>query len=225
MFEKPWQDDTMRTDSGVSSSLTCLPPRSVAEFLIQMFFKYCQTNDFYVEETYLYNTLNACYDDRPQQSSIEPSCACIMLMILAMGTRFAHMESPAQPSRAPIDHIAVQEIDASQYSEDALGLTFYRSASQLLPAIVAASSLRSVQACLLIGTYLIHLDTSGLSYIYFGLALRIAVQNGMHRKYRGKELDSEMVEVRNRVFWTSYALEKYVDASPRGWPCQGQKLI
>jgi hypothetical protein len=32
----------------------------------------------------------------------------------------------------------------------------------------------------------------------------------MHRKYQGEGLSPRMIEVRNRVFWTAYTIEKYV---------------
>lgn len=189
----------------VSASLTCLPPRYVADFLVQIFFKYAQTNNFYVEEDWLLEKLNTCYVD---PASLEPDDAgsvCALLMVMAVGTQFAHMESPTPTDQLAEDH---------RFSEDEIGLTFYQFASKLLPDIIATTSVRSVQACLLIGTYLLPLDTSGLCYTYFGLALKMAIQNGMHRRYQGEGLSRRMVEVRNRVFWTAYTIEKYVPFFP-----------
>lgn len=186
----------------MSASVTCLPPRYVADFLVQIFFKHAQTNNFYIEEDWLREKLNTCYIDPASLSPNDASSVCAILMVLAVGTQFAHMESPIPVNRfdsAAEDH---------HFSEDEVGLTFYQFALKLLPDIIATSTVRSVQACLLIGTYLLPLDTSGLSYTYFGLALKLAIQNGMHRKYHGEGLSDRMVEVRNRVFWTAYTIEK-----------------
>jgi len=173
----------------------------VADFLVQTFFKYAQTNNFYVEEDWLREKLNTCYTNPSSLTSADAGAVCAILMVLAIGTQFAHMDSPT-----PVNKLSS---DDHRFSEDEVGLTFYQFASKLLPDIITTASVRSVQACLLIGTYLLPLDTSGLSYTYFGLALKMAIQNGMHRKYYGEGLDPHMVEVRNRVFWTAYTIEKY----------------
>lgn len=206
LFEDRWRATQLQSSSPqVSASITCLPPRYVAEFLVQIFFKYAQTNNFYVEEDWLCEKLNICYTNPSDLSSDDAGAVCAILMVLAVGTQFAHMESPTPVNCLPSD--AAQD---HHFSEDEVGLTFYQFASKLLPDIIANASVRSVQACLLIGTYLLPLDTSGLCYTYFGLALKLAIQNGMHRRYHGEGLSPRMIEVRNRVFWTSYTIEKRI---------------
>ncbi|KAL4922479.1 fungal-specific transcription factor domain-containing protein [Aspergillus aurantiobrunneus] len=206
-FEERWRATQLQSGAVVSASVTCLPPRFVADFLVQMFFKYAQTNNFYVEEDWLKDKLNICYVNPGSLSCNDAGAVCSILMVLAIGTQFAHLESTTSVNRLssnptnPDDH---------SFSEDEVGLTFYQFASKLLPDIIACASIRSVQACLLIGTYLLPLDTSGLCYTYFGLALKMAIQNGMHRKYSGKGLPAPMIEIRNRVFWTAYTIEKRV---------------
>lgn len=125
-------------------------------------------------------------------------------MVLALGTQFAHLESCKTAVSADEDTES-----NTPFSEDEVGLTLFQSASKLLPTIIATASMRSVQACLLVATYLMPLDTGGICYTYFGIALKLAVQNGMHRRYRGKGLPARMVELRNRVFWTAYTIERY----------------
>ncbi|KAJ5136480.1 hypothetical protein N7448_005034 [Penicillium atrosanguineum] len=205
-FEERWRSTQLQSGSSlVSASITCLPPRYVADFLVQIFFKYAQTNNFYVEEDWLRDKLNICYTNPSSLSTDDSGAVCSILMVLAVGTQFAHMESSTPvnipPSDANQDH---------HFSEDEVGLTFYQFASKLLPDIIATASVRSVQACLLIGTYLLPLDTSGLCYTYFGLALKLAIQNGMHRRYHGEGLSPRMLETRNRVFWTAYTIEKRI---------------
>ena len=72
-------------------------------------------------------------------------------MALAVGTQFAHMESGASKSSDG------RSEDEYRFSEDEVGLTFYQLTSKLLPGIITISSARSVQACLLIGTYILAL--------------------------------------------------------------------
>ncbi|KAI3230620.1 transcriptional regulator family: Fungal Specific TF [Penicillium roqueforti] len=213
LFGDQWSAHPLQSETGlISSSLECLPPRDVAEFLINSFFNYAQTNDFYVEQSQLCETLNLCYSYSAQMQLPHPdaSSVCVLLMTLAIGTRFAHMGSPwCVRSDRKIQSVPDHK-GGTQFSEDELGLKFYRFASKLLPLIIASASLRTVQACLLMGTYFIHIDASGLSFTYLGLALRMAVQNGMHRRYTGHDLDTETIEIRNRVFWTTYSLERRI---------------
>ncbi|KAF9890240.1 hypothetical protein FE257_006152 [Aspergillus nanangensis] len=207
-FEERWRATQLQSGSSlVSASITCLPPRYVADFLVQIFFKYAQTNNFYVEEDWLREKVNVCYTNPSSLSCNDAGSVCAILMVLAVGTQFAHMESATPVNRLSVDPSVLED---HHFSEDEVGLTFYQFASKLLPDIIATASIRSVQACLLIGTYLLPLDTSGLCYTYFGLALKMAIQNGMHRKYLGEGLSPRMKEVRNRVFWTAYTIEKRV---------------
>lgn len=207
-FEERWRSTQLQSASpAVSASITCLPPRYVADFLVQIFFKYAQTNNFYIEEDWLVEKLSVCYTDPDSLSFDDAGAVCCILMVLAVGTQFAHMESSTPMNRLPSGTTVNQD---HHFSEDEVGLTFYQFASKLLPDIIATASVRSVQACLLIGTYLLPLDTSGLCYTYFGLALKLAIQNGMHRRYHGEGLSPRMIEVRNRVFWTSFTIEKRI---------------
>ena len=206
-FEERWRATQLQSGSSlVPVQISCLPPRYVADFLVYTFFKYAQTNNFYVEEDWFREKLDICYFNPSSLSSKDAGAVCSILMVLAVGTQFAHMESSGGLSSSGSP---VAESDDYRFSEDEIGLTFYQFASKLLPEIISIASVRSVQACLLIGTYLLPLDTSGLCYTYFGLAVKMAIQNGMHRRYHGGGFSPRMMEVRNRVFWTAYTIEKY----------------
>jgi hypothetical protein len=126
---------------------------------------------------------------------------CIVFSVLAIGTQFAYLESIGDGSRQA-------EPLADKFSEDSVGMVFYQQACRLLPDVITISSLESVQACLLLGMYTLPVDASGLSYIYLNLAIKLAIQNGMHRKYTGEGLEAHIRETRNRVWWTAYTIEK-----------------
>ena len=89
-----------------------------------------------------------------------------------------------------------------------IGVRFYQMACKLIPDIITIASLESVQACLLLAHYTLPLDTPGLAYTYLGLTLKMAIQNGMHRKYVGSEFNAHTIEVRNRLWWTAYSLDR-----------------
>lgn len=124
----------------------------------------------------------------------------MILTVFAIGTQYAYLDSPKRNASGKPGPV---------FSEDEVGNMFYQQAIRLLPEIIESSTLESVQACLLFGVYALPIDASGLGYIYINLAIRLAMQNGMHRKYAGEAFNPSMIETRNRVWWTAYTLERY----------------
>lgn len=179
-----------------------LPPQPIAEFLINVFFKYAEVNNFYMEQGWIREKLCTCYDPKSEYVASDISWVCSFFTVLAIGTQMAHME---EDKKTP-DFSDANE--ASVCSEDSVGLAFYRVACKLVPDVILAASHESAQAFLLLAAYALPVSTGGLSYTYFGLALKMAIQNGMHRKCSEAECDSRTIEFRNRLFWTIYTLER-----------------
>lgn len=195
----------MQSSSDTLTSLASLPPRYVATYLVSAFFKHAETNYFYVERGWLMGKLKMAYENAQSLSRRDVGTVCMLFIILAIGTQYAYLDSQHEcngdsshdPSTGP-----------GPFSEDSVGIMFYQQACRLVPDVITIASLESVQACLLIGLYTLPLDASGLSYIYLNLAIKLAIQNGMHRKYTGEGLDPVVRETRNRVWWTAYTIEK-----------------
>ena len=186
------------------SVISCFPPRHVAKFLVQIYFQYAQTNCFYVEKQWLVSKLSILYETPSDITSGDAAWVCAVLMVLAIGTQFAHMAD------GPLNVASLKASDGESLPEEDVGLTFYQAAAKLIPDIIATASLESVQACLLLAHYALPLDTHGLAYTYLGLSVKMAIQNGMHRKYCGVDLDAWTIETRNRLWWTAYTVERYV---------------
>ncbi len=127
-------------------------------------------------------------------------------MVFAIGSQFAHMEAGPHENSASFNDLEGDNM----YGEEEVGVAIYHMASKLIPDVITIASLESVQACLLLAHYGLPLDAHGISYTYLGLAMKLAVQNGMHRKYTGQDIDPVTVETRNRVWWTLYTTEKYI---------------
>ena len=127
-------------------------------------------------------------------------------MVFAVGTQFAHLSS--QQSTCLVSKVGTPRIEDSSASEDAAGLSFYHAAKTLTPDVITLASIESVQALLLLGVYTLPIDPAGLSYNYIGLAVKIAISNGMHRRYR-KGMDARTVGIRKRLWWTAQSLEMY----------------
>jgi hypothetical protein len=189
-----------------TNSLTfSLPPRYVAEFLVHVFFKHAETNYFYVERSWLKSKLEIVYEDATSLSRRDVGIVCMLFSIFAIGTQYVYLESREErSSEHPHEFISGH----SSFSEDAVGKTFYQQACRLVPEVITIASLVSVQACFLIGVYTLPLDASGLSYIYLNLALKLAIQNGMHRKCPERGMDAVTRETRNRIWWSVYTTEK-----------------
>lgn len=179
-----------------------LPPRPIADFLIAMFFKYVEINSFYMERGWIEEKLVLCYNPSTTYTASDFPWVCSVFVALAIGTQVAHMEdSTSKPDANTTDELTL-------CSEDSVGLVFYHVACKLIPDVLLVASHESVQAFLLFATYSLPVSTGGLAYTYYGLAMKMAIQNGMHRKYTGGECDFKTIEMRNRLFWTSYTVEK-----------------
>ncbi|ROW02429.1 hypothetical protein VMCG_06016 [Cytospora schulzeri] len=196
----------------VQSVLSCLPPRAVANFLVQVYFQFAQVNCFYVEEAWLWKKLDFLYEAPGHVTSEDSTWVCSVLMVLAIGTQFAHMAAgpPGDSSSETGDDGRVKTPAFTPDSDSDVGVTFYQMASKLIPDIITIASMESVQACLLLAHYALPLDTQGLAYTYLGLGIKMAIQNGMHRRYAGTDLDAWTIETRNRLWWTAYTVERRV---------------
>ncbi|OKO96981.1 hypothetical protein PENSUB_10384 [Penicillium subrubescens] len=190
----------------LAAAISCCPPRPIAEFLARNFFKYAETHYFFIGRSWFFERMNLLYGD-PSTFAKKGGevIISILLTVFAIGSQYAHLESSTQNSTGT---------SSQNFSEEDIGATFYQQAIRLLPEIIELSSLESVQACLLFGYYALPVDTSGLGYIYINLAIRLGMQNGMHRKCKNDAFSATMVEARNRVWWTAYLLERTdVDAA------------
>lgn len=193
----------------VQSVLSCLPPRAVANFLVQIYFQFAQVNCFYAEEAWIRKKLDFLYEAPGHVTSEDSAWVCSVLMVLAIGTQFAHMAAGPPPDGEEGDREKPPSILPNGSDSD-VGVTFYQMASKLIPDIITIASMESVQACLLLAHYALPLDTQGLAYTYLGLGIKMAIQNGMHRRYTGSDLDPWTLETRNRLWWTAYTVERYV---------------
>lgn len=214
-FKEYYRAEELQSPAVTLSSLSRLPPRSIAEFLINCFYTHAEANYCFVERNWLKTKLDLVYDSPSALTRRDVGIVCLIFGLLAIGTQYAYLEVLADGTNG---FLGSQEIAPGSFSEDAVGILFYQQASRLLSDVITVSSLECVQACLLMGIYTLPIDASGLAYIYLSLALKLAIQNGMHRKYSGADLDATTCETRNRIWWTIYTIEKYAgtDYYPRG---------
>lgn len=144
-----------------------------------------------------------CYGSTTELTSSDIPWVCSIFALLGIGTQMAHMEEDKENPDSTSDEVVA-------CSEDSVGLVFYRVACGLVPDVLLAASYESVQALLLMAAYALPVSTGGLAYTYLGMAMKMAILNGMHRKYTGGHCDGKTLELRNRLFWTVYTLERFV---------------
>jgi len=202
--------------STIVEAAKVLPPREVANFLVETFFEYAQTNYFYVDEQSLRQKFDSFYSHPQPLSPEDAAWLCTLLMLFATGTQFAHLTSQARQD----DASRTSDLDLAVVSspDDEAALNFYYAAITLIPDVISLASIDSVQAFLLLGMYTLPVDAAGLSFTYLGIAIKMAVQNGMHRRYH-KGMDARTIEIRNRIWWTTYTLEKCVFRPARLYQC------
>ncbi|KAI6792049.1 hypothetical protein KC361_g6959 [Hortaea werneckii] len=176
-----------------------LPPRPIAEFLVHSYFANAQTNVFLVTPDWTSTWLDKLYHPSYVLAVSDAPCVCSVLTILAIGSSFAHLL--ADP---PSERTESQLGPGEGAADEIVSVGLYQAASRLTPEIIATASYESVRAFLLLAHFALPLDTQGLGYTYSSLAVRMAIQNGMHRIDSTGRLDSSSSLDQRRLWWTAY---------------------
>ncbi|BAE59704.1 unnamed protein product [Aspergillus oryzae RIB40] len=195
-----YRSKVLQSPSSALLSVSSLPPRAIASFLVHCFFKHAETSYFTVERIWLESKLDLAYTNPNSITNSDVSTMCVIFGVLAFGTQHAYLESATERigGRKSTQH--------GPFTGDTIGVMLYQQACLLLPDFITLSSLKSVQACLLLGIYTLPLDASGLAWIYLGIGVKLANQNGMHRKTCEDSFDLYIRETKNLVWWTLYTL-------------------
>ncbi|KAJ4132512.1 hypothetical protein NW754_015329 [Fusarium falciforme] len=184
----------------VQDAVSVFPPAEVATALLDIFFNVAQTNYFYVDEDFIRNRISEIYAHPATPLTIaDAPWVCTALMVFCVSTQFAHLVKGRQSNTG--------EVDVTSAIDDALALSFYRKATAMIPDLLTIGSAQCVQAFILMGVYTLPVDPAGLASSYYGIAMKIAIHNNMHLKSKSKTRDAEM---RNRIWWTVYTLERRV---------------
>jgi hypothetical protein len=92
---------------------------------------------------------------------------------------------------------------------DVPGGKLFANATRLIPRVIADNSVESVICSLLESLYLLSTDDIEHHHIYLGLTLNQALGLSMHREGGDSEETPQAREVKVRVFWTFYTMERY----------------
>ncbi|KAL4783102.1 fungal-specific transcription factor domain-containing protein [Aspergillus varians] len=90
---------------------------------------------------------------------------------------------------------------------------FYITALQQVPAMCETRSVENVEAMTLLVVYHLRSASSQGVWYMIGLAMRTAIDLGLHRKANEINLDPITAQMRRRLFWAVYYLERVVSVS------------
>lgn len=90
---------------------------------------------------------------------------------------------------------------------------FYTSALQCVPTMCDARSIENIEAMVLLVVYHLRTASSHGMWYMIGLAMRTAIDLGLHRKANEINMDPFTTQMRRRLFWTVYYLERVVSMS------------
>lgn len=90
---------------------------------------------------------------------------------------------------------------------------YYATALQYVPTMCEARSIDNIEAMVLLVIYHLRTATSHGMWYMIGLAMRTAIDLGLHRRANELNLEPFVAQMRRRLFWTVYYLERVVSMS------------
>ncbi|KAF5312732.1 hypothetical protein D9619_003616 [Psilocybe cf. subviscida] len=89
---------------------------------------------------------------------------------------------------------------------------YYAKAMEYLDTIVTLHNLANIQAFLLLAVYSLRRTEGPSVWHLVGIALRLSVELGLHRKagHQAWLRDPYTVELRRRIFWSVYGLDRFI---------------
>ncbi|KAJ5969795.1 hypothetical protein N7501_006043 [Penicillium viridicatum] len=178
------------------AAIDAFPPRPIADFLLSVFIKHATDTFFYLDQDQMLSDIDQFYKDTTSPLRSDLSFVCLAMATFALGSQWTPLERP--------EGFAVSQ----HLDNDDLGQVFYAHAKTLIPDLIGRPCLRSIQAPFLLGVYLMPASAIGSSYIYMGLALRKALAFDLHLNPEDQAVDNREREVRCRLWWSIYSLER-----------------
>ncbi|CAO2654486.1 Nn.00g112190.m01.CDS01 [Neocucurbitaria sp. VM-36] len=180
----------------LQKAANAFPPQSLARFLLSICNEHGTDSFFYFNQTQLQNEIDEFYANPNSELRQDIGFICLAHAVFALGSQWATMVAPE------VNGIALHPGD-----EDP-GRIFHQQARALVPDIIELNCIRSIQATYVIGVYLLPASAFGSSYLYLGLALRKALALGLHREVEAADVDDTEKELRRRLWWAVYSLER-----------------
>ncbi|RKK67478.1 hypothetical protein BFJ69_g14480 [Fusarium oxysporum] len=179
----------------LKSVVDSFPPRPVADFLVSVCIRHGVDIFFYFDQAQIMDEIAQFYTNSSSPLRTDPSFICLALGLFALGSNWTPLERPID---SPLPH----------GDDSDLGRVFFRQAKLLIPDVIERTDLKAIQACFLLGIYLMPLNAAGSSYVYMGMALRKALGFDLHQSPDDQMIDDREKEIRCRLWWSIYSLER-----------------
>lgn len=179
----------------LKQAISVFPQRSITEHLVTVLIEHGTDSFFYFDQATLISELDEFYTDPDSPLRYNTGFICLALAAFALGSQWTALgKSPTLPLE----------------NAEEIGRTCYEQARLLVPDFDDSLSLHSVQAPFLLGVYLLPARATGSLHMYLGLALRKALALDLHVHAEDVSLTAKEREVRNRLWWAVFALERLV---------------
>jgi hypothetical protein len=122
--------------------------------------------------------------------------AILILMVLAMGARYASDEQ--------ISEVGISRHDVSSLQENMLS----HIRSQFFD-VLDTGGVECVQLCILLSTYHLYNGKPNLAMPILGAGIRSAQAQGLHKESLWGPATDIVLEVRKRTWWALYVLDRY----------------
>lgn len=178
------------------AAIDAFPPRPVSDFLLSIFTKHATDTFFYFDQAHVTNGIDEFYANPSSSLRSDPNFIGLAMATFALASQWTTLERPEG-----------SDVIRNRESSDP-GTLFYYHAKNVMPDILEKSCLRSIQAPLVLGVYLMPANAIGSSYVYMGIGLRKALTFDIHLNLEDQGIDEREKGVRRRLWWSIYSLER-----------------
>ncbi|CAK7275064.1 Transcriptional activator [Sporothrix epigloea] len=192
-----------------------LPPIDIARQYFYAQHMYIGTIFAFSDPAVFDRQLSAAYDGPPSGTVVDNTEACLtyakIFMILALGQLYSvNRTSSSGGSRSGDKEIG--DTDSPP------GLGYFAHALALLPDMHEPGSILAVETLAYVGYFFQNINRRDAAYLYIGLALRMAINLGLHQESSTSSKLSELEkEHHRRVFWSIYSLDRILSLKS-GYP-------
>lgn len=187
-------DDFKSFDNSVSKAYAPLPPYRIANYAI---FKYINYVHIYYPIIQLHEIRNICNKMYIGPKNVSLQEKFLLFMVISIG----------------IDR-GEKDPELTNYNNQFKPVEYYNTAYRYLEQILSNRSERSLQAILLVIVWLLNTnvlkDDNGDLWHLARFSMSLAMELGVHRYNPDWNFSESKNELRNRLFWCTYILERTV---------------
>lgn len=151
---------------------------------------------FYFDQAEFLSAINKFYGDPSSHLRTDIGFVCLAHAAFALGSQWVELARSGPP------------LSSLHGNDREAGREFYEQARSLIPDLDDKMSLESVQAPFVLGVYSLPARATGSLHMYLGLALRKSLALDLHVAADNAELSDRAREVRSRLWWAVYSLER-----------------